>query len=306
MSKQDALDRQALVAAQQYMGKLAWPTVLLGVTVGLAYVVTPLLLIAGVIPLAVAFLLMTVATYAAYTVLHEAAHGSISGSHTSLRWLNEALGYIAAWILMIPLTAHRHEHLAHHRNTNKPDEDPDFIVANMARSPLHAARAAVQVFASQHQYYYKHRWGKGPRAQDRRLCLEVAAALVPRLAFVAAGFWVEGFILFVLAWLCGVALLLFLFAYIVHTPHQSVGRYVDTSTFLVDGLPGRVVSALWGYQNYHSIHHLFPRVPFYDYPQLFGEIEETMVAKGAPIYRLDSRRGRFERGPGVSGQRAAS
>ena len=184
MNKPDALDRQALVAAQQYMGKLAWPTVLLGVTVGLAYVATPLLLIAGVIPLAVAFVLMTVATYAAYTVLHEAAHGSISGSHTSLRWLNEALGYIAAWILMIPLTAHRHEHLAHHRNTNKPDEDPDFIVANMARSPLHAARAAVQVFASQHQYYYKHRWGKGPRAQDRRLCLEVAAALVPRLAFV--------------------------------------------------------------------------------------------------------------------------
>ena len=304
MSKPDALDRQALAAAQQYMGKLAWPTVLLGVTVGVAYVVTPLLLIAGIIPLAVAFLLMTVATYAAYTVLHEAAHGSISGSHTSLRWLNEALGYIAAWILMIPLTAHRHEHLAHHRNTNKPDEDPDFIVANMARSPLHAAWAAVRVFVGQYQYYYKHRWGQGPRAQDRRLCLEVAAALVPRLAFVAAGFWVEGLTLFVLAWLCGVALLLFLFAYIVHTPHQSVGRYVDTSTFLVDGLPGRVVSALWGYQNYHSIHHLFPRVPFYDYPQLFGEIQETMVAKGAPIYRLDSRRRRFERGPGVSGQGA--
>jgi len=306
MNKPDALDQQALAAAQQYMGKLAWPTILLGAAVGAVYVLTPLLLIAGVMPLAVAFLLMAASTYAAYTVLHEAAHGSISGSHTSLRWVNEALGYMAAWILMIPLTAHRHEHLAHHRNTNKPDEDPDFIVANMAGSPLLAAWAAVRVFLSQYQYYYKHRWGKGPRAQDRRLCLEIVAAVVPRLAFVAAGFWLEGLTLFVLAWLAGLALLMFLFAYIVHTPHESVGRYVDTSTFVVDGLPGRVVTALWGYQNYHSIHHLFPRVPFYYYPRLFGEIQDTMVAKGAPIYRLNSRGTRSYHGLWARDHRAAS
>ena len=91
-------------------------------------------------------LLMSVLTYAAYTVLHDAAHGSISGSHKELRWLNEMLGYMAAWVLMIPLTAHRHEHLAHHRHTNE-EGDPDLVVADMNKSPLHAAKAALGVVA---------------------------------------------------------------------------------------------------------------------------------------------------------------
>jgi beta-carotene hydroxylase len=290
MNKPDQLDLMALAAAKQYMGKMAWPTIALAVVVGVSYLATPLLVITGVMPLLLAVPVMALLTYAAYTVLHDAAHGSISGSNTSLRWLNEALGYMAAWILMIPLTAHRHEHLAHHRHTNQPDTDPDYVVADMARSPLHAIWAAMQVFLGQYRYYYQHRWNRGPRSQDLRLCLEVVAALIPRLAFIAAGFWLEGLALFVLAWIVGVAVLMFLFAYIVHTPHKSVGRYVDTSTFVVNGPLGNIITALWGYQNYHSIHHLFPRVPFYYYKRLFGEIQETMHAKGAPIHRLQAGR----------------
>ena len=40
------------------------------------------------------------------------------------------------------------------------------------------------------------------------------------------------------------------------------------------------------FQNYHSIHHLFPRVPFYQYARLYSDIEAVMVAKGAPVYQL--------------------
>ena len=79
---------------------------------------------------------------------------------------------------------------------------------------------------------------------------------------------------------------MFLFAYVVHTPHESTGRYLNTSTFKTSGLMGSIVTVLWGYQNYHSIHHLFPRVPFYCYRALFLDIEDTMIAKGAPIYQL--------------------
>jgi beta-carotene hydroxylase len=296
MNKPDKLDLQAVASAKQYMGKVAWPTVLLGVVVGASYVATPALVVAGVLPLLIAIPLMAFLTYAAYTVLHDAAHGSISGSHKSMRWLNEALGYAMGWILMIPLTAHRHEHLAHHRNTNQPDADPDFVVANMAKSPLHAVWAAMQIYTGQIKYYRTHRWSRGPRNQDVYLCIEVCAALIPRVAFIAAGFWLEGLALFVLAWVCGVALLMFLFAYIVHTPHETVGRYVDTSTFVANGVIGRIVTALWGYQNYHSIHHLFPRVPFYYYRRLFGDIEATMIGRGAPIYSLSAVGGQFYRG----------
>src|SRR5210317_1788657 len=177
MRTNDQQDLAALDAAKRYMGDFAWPTVLLGLGTALAYLITPLLVVTGALPLLAGLALMSVLTYMAYTALHDAVHGSVSGSHKQLRWLNELVGYLSAWVLMIPLTAHRHEHLAHHRNTNQADDDPDFIVANMARSPLHAAWVAAQVFVGQYQYYYKHRWGKGPRAQDRALCLEVVAAV---------------------------------------------------------------------------------------------------------------------------------
>jgi beta-carotene hydroxylase len=285
MERKDNLDQVALEAAKQHMGSFAWPTVVLGIALTVAYVSTPVLVVTGSISLLVAVPLMAFFTYAAYTVLHDAAHGSISGSHSRLRWLNEAMGYMAAWILMMPLTAHRHEHLAHHRHTNQPEDDPDFVVADMTRSPLHAVRAATRMYAGQFSYYFRNRWNKGPRAQNVYLCLEVIAAFAPRLAFLAAGFWLEGLTLFVLGWILGIAVLLFLFAYIVHTPHQAVGRYVDTSTIVIGGAAGRLLTLLWGYQNYHSIHHLFPRVPFYRYRKLFGEIEPVMVARGAPIHR---------------------
>jgi beta-carotene hydroxylase len=103
---------------------------------------------------------------------------------------------------------------------------------------------------------------------------------------MVAGYWVEGVALFVLGWLIGAIILLYLFAYVVHRPHEQVGRYVDTSTILLPQPLHGLITWLWLFQNYHSIHHLFPRVPFYKYPQLYGELEETMLAKGAPIYRI--------------------
>ena len=288
MTTKDDLDLQALQAAKKHMGSVAWPTVALGICVTLSYLATPALVVMGLLPLIVAVPLMTLLTYAAYTVLHEAVHGTISGSNTSLRWLNEALGYSAAWIMMIPLTAHRHEHLAHHRHTNQPDSDPDAAMADITRSPSLAIRAVWKTLTGQFTYYVNNRWNKGPRRQNFYLCLEVIAALLPRLAFIAAGFWVEGLAMFVLAWVAGFSLLMYLFAYIVHAPHEAVGRYVDTSTILVDGPAGKLITALWAFQNYHSIHHLFPRVPFYNYPDVFTEIRAIMEAKGAPIYHLNT------------------
>ena len=287
MSPEKQLDMQALESAKHYMGDVAWPTVAFGLTVFVAYLATPALVVTGHLPLLVAAVLMAVLTYLGYTVLHEAAHGSISGSHNELRWLNELMGYLGAWMLMIPLTAHRHEHLAHHRHTNDPDMDPDYTVSQFRRTPWRAPSLALAVMKEQFGYYFRNRWSRGPRRQDVTLCLEVAAILIPRLAFMAAGFWVEGLVLFGLAWIAGLTILLFLFAYIVHAPYDAEGRFVDTATILVpDNALGKLITAAWVYQNYHSIHHLFPRVPFYRYPALLDDIQDTMLARGAPFYRL--------------------
>lgn len=289
MTNSDQHDQRALASASQYMGMVAWPTIILGLVVGASYLVVVTLAVAGVLSLWLATPLVAVLTYVSYTVAHESVHGSITGNHRSLRWVNKALGYMAAWILMIPLTAHRYEHMAHHRNANDPDGDPDFAVANMQNSVAGAARAALEITVGQFSYYFRHRWRKAPMKEKWVLGAEVAAALIPRVWVVAAGFWIEGLLLFGLAWLAGVVVLLYLFAYIVHRPHDQMGRYLDTSTILVSGPLGTLVTWCWLFQNYHSMHHLFPRLPFYRYERLYEEIQEIMLAKGAPVYRVTIR-----------------
>lgn len=289
MTKSDVLDQKALASARQYMAAVAWPTVILGLIAGLSYVTTVAMALTGALSLWWAVPIVAVVTYASYTVAHDSIHGSISGNRVSMRWINKALGYMAAWVLMIPLTAHRHEHMAHHRHTNDRVDDPDFPVGRMQDSAPAAVRAAMQIIVGQFSHYFKYRWKQASARQNLVMCLEVAAAMVPRLAVLISGYWLEGLVLFVLAWLIGVIVLLYLFAYIVHRPHERVGRYIDTSTILLPGPLGTLLTWLWLFQNYHSIHHLFPRVPFYQYAKLYAEIEAVMVAKGAPIYRVTLR-----------------
>lgn len=280
----DVLDQKALACASRYMGDVAWPTVVLGLVLGVAYMATVGGVLTEALSLWLAVPLLAVITYLSYTILHDAVHGSITGKNESLRWLNKALGFMAAWIVMIPLTAHKHEHIAHHRFANDGVNDPDFHVGKMAASPLAAVHAVLRAYVCQFTYYWQKRWAHASAKQNLSLCVEVAAALLPRIAVVAAGYWVEGLLLFVVAWLIGAMVLLYLFAYVVHRPHEATGRYVDTSTILLPGPLNKIATWLWMFQNYHSIHHLFPRVPFYRYASLFSDIEDIMGAKGAPIY----------------------
>ncbi len=291
MNKTDRLDGQAIASARKYMGTVAWPTVILGLLFAAAYVASVALALAGILPLWIAVPVVALLTYQSYTILHDSVHGAIGGNDKSLRWLNKAMGYVAAWITMIPLTAHRYEHMAHHRHANDPKRDPDFHMGRLGDSLLAPLRAVLQAWVSQFVSYAKHRWADAPLGQKAILCVEVAVAIVPRLAVMAAGYWLEGLALFVLAWMLGAFILIYLFAYVVHRPHDQVGRYVDTSTILPprSSLLRSGLNWFWMFQNYHSIHHLFPRVPFYKYAELYDEIEDVMKAKQAPIYSVSAR-----------------
>ena len=76
------------------------------------------------------------------------------------------------------------------------------------------------------------------------------------------------------------------FAHIVHRPHNSMGRYVDASTMVIPGLLSTLLTVLWGYQDYRSIHHLFPKVSVYRCRRLFNEVTDRMDQMKAAVYRL--------------------
>jgi beta-carotene hydroxylase len=46
---------------------------------------------------------------------------------------------------------------------------------------------------------------------------------------------------------------------------------------------------IWIGQNLHSIHHAFPRVPFYRYHALFLEVEATIRAHGGEVVDIFTR-----------------
>jgi len=264
MQHSDNLDLAALQAAKQYMRGVAWPTVIFAGGVFAAYLMTVTGTVLGFVPLPLAIPVVAVLTYLSYTVLHEAAHGTISGNDASFRWLNDGLGYIAAWIMMIPLTAHRLEHMAHHRSTNSVEPAARHAAGTVGKLSILLCQPVGQGTPwtgsgalprnlpdprTQARAVYRGVLVGGTGPVFRRLVHGRNASAVPVRLYCA------------------------------QTPR-------DTSTFVVSGPLGKVVNWLWVYQNYHSIHHLFPRVPFYRYQKLFAEIEPIMVARGAPIHHV--------------------
>ena len=122
--------------------------------------------------------------------------------------------------------------------------------------------------------YPHHRWR---RAAVLPALLALAALAI---SLSAAGLGQAVVALWLVPGILATGLLAFLFDWLPHVPHRARGRYRDTRVILGWGLTGPM---LW--QNYHLIHHLYPRVPFYRYARLFDELRPELEEKGAPITR---------------------
>lgn len=281
--QEQSLDLQAMNQAKRYMGEFASGTLWLGLAASFAFCVAVLGYAFGLIGFGMALLGASFSTYAIYTVIHEAVHRSIQGKHRNLSWLNEGLGYLAGQILMIPFTVHRRSHLAHHANTNDEHADPDYAYHQVGNSIAHTFYYSVRSGWDQYSYFFYHCRSKASTSEKAKVILETALALSWRVALVVYGSSSEMLALLLLAPIVGGVLTLYFFAYLVHKPYTNTGRWVDTGTYVFRDRWGAIVDWAWLFQNYHAIHHLYPRVPFYRYRALFDEIENVMRAKGAPI-----------------------
>jgi len=290
---QIADEANANATARSAMGEVAWPTIVIAIGLVTAYGATLAFYLLGHLPLWFATALIASIVYAIYTVLHEAVHGSISGLDKSLKWLNDALGYVAGQIIGTSFIAHRKEHLKHHQNTNIEGQDPDLPLAS--GSGLQLAIGALRALPHQIKYYLQTHWHK---ASSKEQCIFVAEICVAISWRLALGFVLGSsgaLLLLVIANLIGIFITLTFFAWIVHKPHTATGRYRDTSTFVFPKPYDTIISCIWLFQNYHSIHHLFPRVPFYRYRQVFNQIEPVMDRNGAPIYRWNGNANDFSK-----------
>lgn len=283
-----ALNKQAILTAKAYTGGLAWPTVLLVVFVLGAFVGNLWLFAIGWMPLWAAIGIYAALTYMSYTPLHEAAHGNIHGGDERRQWINDLCGYLVAPLITVPFSTHKVEHFTHHRYTNQPDKDPDYVVSGMRNGFVAFLIHAVQFLWMQNTFLFREYWATASLRERAIYWAEVAVAVGWRVAFVLAVSRDTDLVLLVLGYVGGAFFTAYWFAYRPHHPYEDAARYRNTNSLIMPAWM-KPLEWFWLGQNLHSIHHLFPRVPFYRYHALHRRIEPIMRAHGTPIVGIFSR-----------------
>jgi len=100
-------------------------------------------------------------------------------------------------------------------------------------------------------------------------------------ALFLSGFGMELLLIGFIPVLLGSFLLGMVFDWIPHHPTRQQGRYQNTRVYLFPGLKFLTCG-----QNYHLIHHLYPRVPWYNYQRVFEQLEPELRSRNAPIEQL--------------------
>lgn len=282
-------DRQALGLVKPYFGMVAWPTVFVAIAIVASFATVTTLGAMHIIPLWLGLILNTLILYFDQTPLHEACHGNIAGKDSKMLWLNHAVGYVCGAILLHEYKAFRFMHLAHHRETNNPDLDPDNWVA--VEGPFKVLWRCLTIVHWYHQYFWKHIAFHAHIPGMRPLTIHIAVMYLLlygiALGLALMGWWREVLALWIGPHILASALIIYFFAYLPHMPHEVHERYRDTNIFWFKGkIVEPVVNALYMFQNFHLIHHLFPRVPFYLYPKAFRSLQPVLEKERAHIYEF--------------------
>lgn len=276
--RQGLTEREMKVAWRAHAGAIAWPTVALMIAILGGEFLLWSAHLSGLLPLGWAMLGATLLAYVAFTVMHEASHGNIAGGNTKMARAERIAGWLSGAVLFAPYPVFRALHLRHHAHTNHPEKDPDYWVASA--SPIGVFLRCGTIVP---RFYAEALWGPFSKsAAGKRVRRPVIIGAVCQITAIgsltAAGLGQSVLLLWVVPALVASSLLAFAFDWLPHHPHDVQGRFLDTRILLV---PGLALAMLW--QNYHLIHHLYPRVPFYRYGRCFREIRPYLESKGSRI-----------------------
>ncbi len=272
-------------AWRAHVGGFAWPTLVLALLCVGSFAGVWVAVLRGQLALGWGLLLNTIVAYVAFTPMHEAAHGNIAGTSRG-KWLDSAVGWACSTIFTAPYPGFRAIHLRHHGTTNNPHEDPDAWVAG--HSPWSVAARCWTILP---HYYHSMLLGSISRTKPGRdvrntSVVTLTAFIVLTVGLVGAGLGWHALALWWGPALIASGVLALLFDWLPHHPHHRRGRYVDTRAIVGP----RVLGWAMLQQNLHLVHHLYPRVPFYAYPQVFAATRHEIEAAGAEVQVLPGAR----------------
>lgn len=273
------LRKQERMIASRYTGGFSWFMLLWPLlNTSLWLLLWPLVLL-GIMPLWLGFLVACVNMTLSYLPSHEAQHDIYFARSSRWHWVNELIGYFSLIPLALPLSVLRITHLEHHRHANDPDLDPDFHM-NASGVGEAIVRSITKFQASNDRYGPALvRLGTPEAQQALLLALVFKVLFFSILAVIAWTGWpLEAALLWWLPRHFGMAYLSFFLSWAPHYPNPQLGRYRDTRAF--KSKLGNIASL--GMQ-YHLIHHLYPTIPLNRHPAVFREMRENLLAQGCEL-----------------------
>jgi beta-carotene hydroxylase len=218
--------------------------------------------------------------------VHGNVHRVAGRAQSEGTWLNNTVGALAASALLHNFPMHQLSHLAHHAHTNDPAQDPDhwMAVRGFGKVLLRAFgligahyNAEIKLcLARKSDGKRRLAWGFAQNLLWVGFVLALALVYEPWPAFAATA---------LSAWL-GSAILAWAFDWLPHVPHTSRERFQDTRATLFAAPINALLTRVFLFQNYHHIHHLWPRVPFHRYVKVHDELEEFLQQQGVQIDRV--------------------
>jgi len=274
-----AVTRHALPDPGEGVPGISWPVV--GIFFGAlaVFAFSTWAAVTDTLPVLATVLLSAAAIFVLFTVLHDAAHYSVS-TH---RWVNVAFGRVAMLFVspLISFKSFAFIHIEHHRNTNDDDgSDPDHFVSG---APWWQVPVRFPLMDVPYLTFLVRNVRRRPRAEvletsvlmGSTVAVIVACAFTGHLWTLAVLYLIPARVaMFVLAWW---------FDWLPHhdlEDTQQENRYRATRNRVGSEW---ILTPLLLSQNYHLVHHLHPSIPFHRYVATWRRNEEAYLERDAAI-----------------------
>ncbi|OUW88155.1 MAG: hypothetical protein CBD86_03925 [Gammaproteobacteria bacterium TMED226] len=293
MSYANNEDYQSLLnTVKSNISGVAWPTIITFFVAAAVIITLQVLYAKEQIHLLPHLIITSYFMYVMYTPLHEASHQNISGANQKYRFLNPLFGFLSALFYLHSYTQHTWSHLEHHKHANDKDLDPDYIIKGSNWLSIMARGFFILLIKD--YFYIKNEKLKNDKIAKIKMKIGTIESLIPVILLIIftnvfSVPWYHFILSYVIPLLFAVMLLGIFFDYLVHMPHQSSEKFGDTNVIRTKKWLDYPMTWIWSYQNYHGMHHLFPRLPFYKYKKVFMDKEDELIRLGLPIFIIEEK-----------------
>ena len=264
--------------ARTFTGRIEWEMIAIGLGQFSAWIITWVLVVQGVIPLFVGFLIALFTACNAYLPSHAGQHSHLSGGRRNLLWLDSLVGQISVIPLAQSHAVLKATHMKHHAHTNDPENDPDYFHGN-AKSWIEAAinvNIAYNADGPALKTIEKH------SEEDPKFREAIESGALWGLLFffaqiiLAIIYPLETLLLWWIPKRVASSYLGIVFSYF---PNSGLGkgRYTDTR-FWTNKMPRFLNHSM----QIHTMHHMYPRICHYDEAKAIEALKPFMIERGMP------------------------